>query len=144
MAMKLLPLVTLWLALLLASRTGLAAGEQAAAAGRERIVAALARGVPLLEKSARNYPAHRKCFACHHQALPLLAIGEARRIGFKTDEALPAAIAEFATASFRGKIDDLQAGDNIGGKGLTVGYGLWTLRMAEAKPDDLTEAMVTF
>src|SRR5262249_15569981 len=33
---------------------------------------------------------------------------------------------------------------NIGGKGLTIGYGLWTLRLAGTKADDLTDAMVTY
>jgi N-acyl-D-amino-acid deacylase len=111
---------------------------------RQKIAAAVERGVSLVEKSARSYPTHRKCFACHHQTLPLLALGEARLAQVKTDEKLPGEIIEFTAAAFRGKIDDLKAGDNIGGKGLTVGYGLWTLRLAEKQPDDLASAMVTF
>lgn len=114
------------------------------AAGREKLIAAIERGVTIIETGARNYPTHRKCFACHHQTLPLLGLAEAREAGAKTDDKLPATIIEFADVSFRGKLDDLRAGENIGGKGLTVGYGLWTLRLAKAKPDDLTEAMVTY
>jgi len=120
------------------------ADDPANPASRAKIVAALERGVPLLEKAARNYPAHRKCFACHHQTLPLLGLGEARRAGVKCDDTLPQAIIDFAGASFRGKLDDLKAGENIGGRGLTVGYGLLALRLADVKPDELTEAMVTF
>ncbi len=118
--------------------------EDQPAAGREKIMVAIERGLAVVEKAGRSYPTHRKCFACHHQTLPLLAIREAREVGAKTDETLPAELTKFAAESFRGKIDDLKAGDNIGGKGLTVGYGLWTLRLAETKPDDLTEAMVTY
>ncbi|MGE5192710.1 MAG: prenyltransferase/squalene oxidase repeat-containing protein [Deltaproteobacteria bacterium] len=118
--------------------------EHAHAEQQKKIVAAVERGVAVVEKAGRNYPTHRKCFACHHQTLPLLAISEARAAGAKSDAALPAALAEFTATSFRGKLDDLRAGENIGGKGLTVGYGLWTLRLAESKPDDLTEAMVAY
>lgn len=112
--------------------------------GRQKIAVAVGRGITLIEKSARNYPTHRKCFACHHQTLPLLALGEARQAQVKTDEKLPGEILEFVAVSFRGKIDDLKAGDNIGGKGLTVGYGMWTMRLAGKEPDDLTQAMTTF
>jgi N-acyl-D-amino-acid deacylase len=73
-----------------------------------------------------------------------LALGEARRAQAKTDEKLSGEILEFAVTSFRGKIDDLKAGDNIGGKGLTVGYGLWTLRLGQRPSDDLSQAMATY
>lgn len=105
---------------------------------------AIERGVAIVERGAKSYPTHRKCFACHHQTLPLLAINEAKRAGLAVDEKLPAELVEFTTKSFGGKLDDLKAGENIGGKGLTVGYGLWTLKLADYKPDDLTAAMVTY
>jgi N-acyl-D-amino-acid deacylase len=111
---------------------------------RATILSAVERGVAVVEKAGRNYPTHRKCFACHHQTLPLLAIGEAHAAGAKTDAALPTALTDFTTTSFRGKIDDLRAGENIGGKGLTVGYGLSTLRLGNIRPDDLTDAMVAY
>jgi N-acyl-D-amino-acid deacylase len=111
---------------------------------RAGILSAVERGLAVVEKAGRNYPTHRKCFACHHQTLPLLAIGEARAAGLKTEEALPVALADFTARSFRDKIDDLRAGENIGGRGLTVGYGLWTLRLVDTKPDDLTSAMITY
>lgn len=122
----------------------LRADDRANPGGRQKIAAAVERGVALVEKSARSYPTHRKCFACHHQTLPLLAFGEARQALVKTDEKLPGETLEFAVTSFRGKIDDLKAGENIGGKGLTVAYGLWTLRLADRDPDDLAQAMVTY
>jgi len=107
-------------------------------------VAAAERGLALVEKGARNYPTHRKCFACHHQTLPLLAIREARESQAPADVALRATLVDHTTAAFRRQIDDLRAGEGIGGKGLTVGYGLWALRLAESKPDDLTEAMAAY
>ena len=136
--------VTVLAALSIVPAGALRADDHANPGGLKKIAAAVERGVTLVEKSARSYPTHRKCFACHHQTLPLLALGEARKAGVKTDETLPDEIAEFAATSFRGKIDDLNAGDNIGGKGLTVGYGLWALRLAQRQPDDLSQAMATY
>jgi N-acyl-D-amino-acid deacylase len=112
--------------------------------GRKQVLAAVERGVAVVEKAARNYPAHRKCFACHHQTLPLLAIHEAREARVRTDDTLPAEIVDFTAASFRRQIDSLRAGENIGGRGLTVGYGLMTFRLAGKKPDDLSDAMVAY
>lgn len=129
---------------LLLAISGASRADDQLSDGREKMIAAVERGVTIIEAGARNYPTHRKCFACHHQTLPLLGLAEARAAGAKTDDTLPAAIIEFADASFRGKLDDLKADENIGGKGLTVGYGLWTLGLAKAKPDDLTGAMVTY
>jgi len=120
------------------------ADEPANTAGRQKIASAVERGVALVEKSARSYPTHRKCFACHHQTMPLLALAEARQARLQTDEKLPGEILEFVVTSFRGKIDDLKAGENIGGKGLTVGYGAWTLRLADRPADDLDQAMTTY
>lgn len=131
-------------ALIVVPQCVLWADEPTSDGTRQKIVAAIERSVPLLEKAAHSYPTHRKCFACHHQTLPLLGIVEARRSGIKIDEKLAAEIADFTSQSFRGKIADLRVGENIGGKGLTVGYGLWTLHLAEAPVDDLSEAMVAY
>lgn len=111
---------------------------------REQAARAIERGLAIAQKGARSYPSHRKCFACHHQTMPLLAVTEAKGAGRLIDAGLPDEILKFTETSFRGKLDELKAGEGIGGKGLTVGYGLWTFKLAGAKPDDLTEAMVTY
>ncbi|HEY2253321.1 MAG TPA: hypothetical protein VGH74_19745, partial [Planctomycetaceae bacterium] len=136
--------LTALVALLIALTAPLQADDPANSPARQKIAAAVERGIALVEKSARSYPTHRKCFACHHQTLPLLALGEARQARLQTDEKLAGEILEFVVTSFRGKIDDLKGGENIGGKGLTVGYGAWTLRLANRPPDDLTQAMTTY
>jgi N-acyl-D-amino-acid deacylase len=111
---------------------------------REETRRAITRGLAIVQKGARTYPSNRECFACHHQTLPLLGIVEARARAIEIDAELPAAILEFTQNSFRDRIEDLKKGEGIGGKGLTVGYGLWTMQLGGAKPDDLTDAMVTF
>src|SRR5262249_54638950 len=66
----------------------------------KQTLSAVERGVAIVEKAGRNYPTHRKCFACHHQTLPLLALNEAQATGAKIDEVLPGLLAEFTTTSF--------------------------------------------
>ncbi|MFN0051591.1 MAG: prenyltransferase/squalene oxidase repeat-containing protein [Planctomycetales bacterium] len=110
----------------------------------DQLQQAIERGVAILQKGARTYPTNRECFACHHQTLPLLGMTAARDAGVAIDDALPATVLEFVQGSFRDRIDQLKAGEGIGGKGLTVGYGLWTLKLGNSSPDDLTEAMVEY
>ncbi|MCY2968697.1 MAG: terpene cyclase/mutase family protein [Planctomycetota bacterium] len=102
------------------------------------------KALTVLERGAKEYPEHRQCFACHHQTLPLLAHREAERLKIERKPEFEASTLEFVDASFRGKIADLNAGEGIGGKGLTVGYGLWTFRLGNHPADDLTRAMVAY
>jgi N-acyl-D-amino-acid deacylase len=139
--MKFVPYAAIAIGLLLANAHASRADERPTDEVRKQAAAAVERGVAVVEKAARNYPTHRKCFACHHQTLPLLAMHEARETHMQTDDVLAGEIADFTTASFRRQIDNLRAGENIGGKGLTVGYGLMTLHLAGTKPDDLSEAI---
>ena len=46
--------------------------EWAKTASSSEIEAAITRGLKILERGAENYPKHRQCFSCHHQALPIL------------------------------------------------------------------------
>ena len=39
---------------------------------------AVTQGLALIRKAAANYPAHRTCFSCHHQTLPMLAMVSAQ------------------------------------------------------------------
>jgi Prenyltransferase and squalene oxidase repeat len=105
---------------------------------------AITRGLAIVQKGARNYPKHRKCYSCHHQTFPLLAMTEAKDAGFGIDERLAKDIVGFTRKSFRDRIGGLKKGTGIGGRAMTVGYGLWTFRLAGEKPDDVTEAMVAF
>ncbi|HUY34046.1 MAG TPA: prenyltransferase/squalene oxidase repeat-containing protein [Pirellulales bacterium] len=115
---------------------------QAIEAGR--IVEALKRALPIVETAAESYPYHRECFSCHHQTLPMLAMVAAQRRGLETNGKLLAEQAEFTHKSFRESTDGLQKGEGIGGRAMTVGYGLWALRLAERKPDETTAAMVMY
>lgn len=120
------------------------------AMGDERVGGSLAirtaieRGLRLVERSAANYPKHRRCFSCHNQTLPMLAMVAAREAGFAIDEALLKSQTEFTHHNFTKRIDELRRGEGIGGGAMTVGYGLWSLDVVKAVPDETTDAMVEY
>src|SRR5207253_1069027 len=87
---------------------------------------------------------HRKCFACHHQTLPMLAVIAADKAGVLTDRELIEAQAAFTRKSFSDQLDQLRQGKGIGGRALTVSYGLWAFDLAKSPGDELTEAMVSY
>jgi N-acyl-D-amino-acid deacylase len=105
---------------------------------------AVTRGLAIVQKAAVNYPTHRQCFSCHHQTLPLLALDEVRKAGRAINEKLVQSQAEFTHKAFADKLAALEAGEGVGGRTLTVGYGLWTLDLAHWKSDATTTAMVTY
>ncbi len=110
----------------------------------EQVREAMERGLAIVQKAADNYPSYRDCFACHHQTLPAMAMVAAREVGSEIDEDLLGAITQHTDDSFRGRIENLRKGEGIGGRSMTVGYGLWAFEEAGREADELTEAMVTF
>ena len=108
------------------------------------IRSAVGRGLEGATKAAGRYPESQSCFSCHHQTLPLLAAVTARDHGLAIDETLLPAQKAFTHASFHDDLDDLRAGRRIGGRAMTVGYGLWALRLADTPADETTEAMIAY
>jgi N-acyl-D-amino-acid deacylase len=91
---------------------------------RREIAAAARRGLELIQQAAANYPAHRTCFSCHHQTLPLQAMATAREYGLEIDEGLFKATTEFSYESFQERLAGLREGKGIGGASITVGHGV--------------------
>jgi len=111
---------------------------------RARLVSAVERGLPLVSQAAARYGEHRQCFSCHHQTLPMLATVAARGAGLAVDEKLLKDQGDFTHTWFGFEHEDLKSGKGIGGKALTVSYGLWTLGLAGRQPDETSQAMVTY
>ena len=132
--------------LVLWPRAGFAQADEASAPPsiNKRVSAALELGLPLVADAAMRYPEHRQCFSCHHQTLPLLALVAARRAGVAIDDNVLDAQTRFTHDFFAGQRVPLSEGKHIGGRALTVGYGLWTFRIAEAPADETTTAMVRY
>jgi hypothetical protein len=92
------------------------------------IVAAIQRSLALLETASSGSAEQRKCFTCHSQAHPVIALAEARRRGFTIDqENFDRQIQHTAAHLDRGRSDYLE-GRGQGGKSDTAGYALWTLQ----------------
>lgn len=110
---------------------------------------AIDRATEVIDKGIASYPEHRSCFSCHHQALPLLAksVGnvhlDTSRKSFY-DDRLTREIFEFTERAFSAKKAVLSAGGDIGGKALTVAYGLWAMDLSGAAASETTQAMVEY
>lgn len=103
---------------------------------------AVAKSIPLLEQGSSGSADKRTCFTCHNQAVPVLALAEARRRGLPIDSRnLKRQLNHTAAFLKRGQKNYLQ-GKGQGGKVLTAGYALWTLE-AGGHPADETTAAVT-
>ncbi len=106
--------------------------------------AAVQRGLAVLERSAQAYPANQSCFSCHHQSLPLLSMTTAREAGLTVDDDLFKAQRLLTRSSFEKQQTRLANGEHVGGRSATVSYGLWTLKIVDDKPDELSEAMTSY
>ncbi|MBI1830360.1 MAG: hypothetical protein HYR84_02780 [Planctomycetes bacterium] len=105
---------------------------------------AVGKSLALMQKSAAEYTVHRKCFSCHHQALPVLAITTAKARGLAIDEKELERQLKF-TADFLAKNrENYQMGKGQGGQADTAGYALMTLHAGGWKADDTTAAIVEY
>jgi N-acyl-D-amino-acid deacylase len=110
----------------------------------KQIRSAVAGGLHIVQKAARNYPKHRRCFSCHHQTLPMLAMELSGRKGLDVDQRLLQDQAEFAWTAFDSRRETVAEGKGVGGGSMSVGYALWALDTAHWKKDETTTAMVSF
>ncbi len=114
------------------------------------VATAIERGYEVIRKGVKNYPEHRDCFSCHHQALPLLALSldgrkNVREVSpnfLKAD--VTQAILTFTEASFEPKTALMREGSGVGGRALTAAYGLWTLDLGNAPRNETIDAMVEY
>ena len=100
--------------------------------------------IPLLEAGSAGSADQRKCFTCHNQALPVVALCEARRRGFDINaENLERQIRHTEEHLKRGRKSYLE-GRGQGGRVITAGYALWALEASEFEPDETTTSVTTY
>jgi hypothetical protein len=133
---------TLWLAALAAPL--LVQPLDAAEPKEEAIRAAVAKSLPLLKKGSAGHIDQKTCFACHNQALPMLALTTARDRGFEVSDEDRQKQAEFITTFLGKNRDNFLKGRGTGGQVDTAGYALWTLEMSGWKPDQTTAAVAEY
>ncbi|MBR91146.1 MAG: hypothetical protein CMO66_07805 [Verrucomicrobiales bacterium] len=105
---------------------------------------AVAKAIPLIEKSAGVYVEKRDCFTCHHQALPLMALSRAKQFGFEVDNKVLTVQAKFTLEYFADRQDRLPKGQGVVGGPYTAGYALAGLRAAKSKPNDTSKALIAY
>src|SRR5262245_24000222 len=81
----------------------------------EAVRAAVAKALPLLQRGAEGHMAARKCFACHHQTLPLLAITTAGERGFAVDADFVERLTAFVERSLESGRERYREGRGQGG-----------------------------
>jgi N-acyl-D-amino-acid deacylase len=104
---------------------------------------AIEKGLKRLEAGVKNYPTHRQCFSCHHQAMAILALSSARARGFVIDEPLFKQQVTFSLKTFRNK-SKISKGQGVGGDSTGVVYALHTFAAADRPHDDTSAALVEY
>ncbi|GDY20104.1 hypothetical protein LBMAG56_14490 [Verrucomicrobiota bacterium] len=107
--------------------------------------AAVTKSLPLLTAGARGSMEKReRCFTCHNQGLPIMALTTAQARGFNIDTNELRTQLQF-TADFLAKNrTNYLAGKGQGGQADTAGYALWALANGAWKPDATTAAVAEY
>ncbi len=107
----------------------------------ETLRLAVNKSMPLLQKGMVGHTQERTCFACHNQAMPILALTTARGKGFEVSNDLLKSQASFITEFLEKNKSRYQEGQGQGGQVVTAGYALLALELCEGKPDSLSKAV---
>lgn len=108
------------------------------------IHAAVDKALPLLQKGAVGHREQRTCFACHNQALPILALTSARARGFSIDDKELQTQLKFIDDFLHKNRANYLMGRGQGGQVATAGYALWTLAMAGWTRTPATDAVAEY
>lgn len=111
--------------------------------------AAVERALPLLWKGMDGYNAKRDCFACHHHAVPLLAITTAHTGGFEADRKKLDEQAAFISDHFEGMRERLEKGNGpgpgpVGGGPDNTSYALFAFDLLGVEPNKTTAAVAEY
>jgi N-acyl-D-amino-acid deacylase len=107
------------------------------------VQSAIEKGLQRLEQGVANYPKHRQCFSCHHQAMAIFSMTAARERGFAVDEELLKKVVDFSLRSFRNRTL-IAKGQGVGGDSFSVGYALHAFAAVNRPYDDTTAALVEY
>jgi hypothetical protein len=114
------------------------------APGARDVRKAVERALPALKKGASGHAEQQTCFACHNQALPMLAFARAKERGFEVPAELFKAQAEHIAGFLDTNRERFKEGRGTGGGADSAGYALFTLELVGHKPDDNTSAAAEY
>jgi N-acyl-D-amino-acid deacylase len=106
--------------------------------------ATVERAVSLIEKSAATYVDKRECFSCHHQALTMMAMSQARLSGIELQPESLSAQVQFTLEYFGDRRKRLLKGEGVPGGAYNAGYALTGLAAAGTPPSEVTKALVQY
>lgn len=139
--------IALFVYLLLATvRVGLAEDAVASSNGvsAEQIRNAIDRAIPTLEIGATVSADSRSCFTCHNQGVVVFALAEARKKGVQIHQNVFDRQLKHTWDHLNRGRKGYEEGRGQGGKIMTAGYGLWTLKEGKIPSDELTTAIVNY
>jgi hypothetical protein len=116
-------------------------GDDPARAAPQAVKAAVEKGLPMLLKGAKGHIAEKACFACHNQAIPMLAFTTARQRGFSVKDEDIRAQLEHIARFLDGNRENYLKGRGQGGQADTAAYALLTLELGGWKADPTTAAV---
>lgn len=108
------------------------------------IRAAVAQAIPLIESGSAGSAEKRKCFTCHNQAVPIVALSEARHRGFDVDEKNLTRQIKHTTEHLKRGRKNYDEGRGQGGRVITAGYALWALEAGGIESDDTTTSVTGY
>ncbi|MBM3877789.1 MAG: hypothetical protein FJ386_13915 [Verrucomicrobia bacterium] len=115
------------------------------AASEAALRAAIEKSLPLLTAGARGSMEKReRCFTCHNQGLPIMALATAQSRGIKIDAEELAKQVRFTAGFLEKNRTNYLAGKGQGGQADTAGYALWALENGGWKPDATTAAATEY
>lgn len=107
--------------------------------------AAVTKSLPLLTAGARGSMEKReRCFTCHNQGLPIMALTTAQARGFSIDTNELRKQLQFTADFLTKNRTNYLAGKGQGGQVDTAGYALWALANGGWKPDATTAAVAEY
>jgi squalene cyclase len=105
---------------------------------------AIAKGLRRIEEGAAHYLEKRKCFSCHHQALPILNMALAPKRGFAVEPAVLKKQIDRTVNYFRPQLEEIGKGQWMPGGSPMAAYALVALGEAGYPPDEVTLSLVGY
>jgi N-acyl-D-amino-acid deacylase len=102
------------------------------------------KALQLIASSAKTYTEERKCFSCHHQALPVFALRLAELCGLAIDLAAVRHQSEFTERYYGERRAEAAQGKSVPGGPYSAGYALLSLAADEWPADETTAALIEF
>lgn len=116
--------------------------KTAGASDATAIRSAVEKSIAVLQKSGPQFVKVSGCSSCHHQSLPQMLTGAARKRGYAVDEAVAAQQSKTVMAMFRPIREKLVDGSvTLPNPGISVSYSLLGLEAEGHAPDETTQAM---